>query len=56
MAVPLCGDDRVTNTVCPGSSDPFYIASLLYKMGYYFLDILAKLKNYFKRIKGLQAM
>ena len=27
-------------TVCPGSSDPFYIASLLYKMGHYFLDIL----------------
>ena len=26
-------------TVCPGSSDPFYIASLLYKMGHYFLDI-----------------
>ena len=28
------------STVCPGSSDPFYIASLLYKMGHYFLDIL----------------
>ena len=27
-------------TVCPGSSDSFYIASLLYKMGHYFLDIL----------------
>ena len=27
-------------TVCPGSSYPFYIASLLYKMGHYFLDIL----------------
>ena len=27
-------------TVCPGSSDPFYIASLLQKMGHYFLDIL----------------
>ena len=27
-------------TVCPWSSDPFYIASLLYKMGHYFLDIL----------------
>ena len=26
--------------MCPGSSDPFYIASLLYKMGHYFLDIL----------------
>ena len=26
-------------TVCPGSSDPFYIA-ILYKMGHYFLDIL----------------
>ena len=25
-------------TVCPGSKDPFYIVSLLYKMGYYFLD------------------
>ena len=29
-------------TVCPGSSDPFYIASLLYKMGHYFLDMLYK--------------
>ena len=28
------------NTVCPGSSDPFNIASSLYKMGHYFLDIL----------------
>ena len=28
------------HTVCPRSSDPFYIASLLYKMGHYFLDIL----------------
>ena len=27
-------------TVCPGSSDPFYIASLLYKLGHYFLEIL----------------
>ena len=27
-------------TVCPGSSDPFYIANLLYKMGHYFLNIL----------------
>ena len=27
-------------TVCPGSSGPFYKASLLYKMGHYFLDIL----------------
>ena len=26
-------------TVCPGSSDTFYIASLLYKRGHYFLDI-----------------
>ena len=26
-------------TVCPGSSDPFYRASLLYKKGHYFLDI-----------------
>ena len=30
------------STVCPGSSDPFYIASLLYKMGHYFLDIQYK--------------
>ena len=30
----------INDTVCPGSSDPFYIASLLYKMGHYFLDIL----------------
>ena len=28
--------------MCPGSTDPFYIASLLYKMGHYFLDILYK--------------
>ena len=27
-------------TVCPGSSDPFYIACQLYKLGHYFLDIL----------------
>ena len=27
-------------TVCPVSSDPFYIASFLYKMGHYLLDIL----------------
>jgi len=27
-------------TVCPRFSDPFHIASLLYKMGHYFLDIL----------------
>ena len=26
-------------TLCPGSSEPFYIASPLYKMGHYFLDI-----------------
>ena len=26
--------------MCPGSSDPFYIASLLYDMVHYFLDIL----------------
>ena len=25
-------------TVCTGSSGPFYIAILLYKMGHYFLD------------------
>ena len=25
-------------TVCPGSSDPFYMSKLLYKMGHYFLD------------------
>ena len=29
-------------TMGPGSSDPFYIASLLYKMGHYFLYILYK--------------
>ena len=27
-------------TVCPVSSDPFYIASLLYKLGHYLIDIL----------------
>ena len=26
--------------MCPGSSEPFYIASLLYKIGHYFLNIL----------------
>ena len=31
---------RLFITVCPGSSGPFYIASLLYKMCHYFLDIL----------------
>ena len=25
-------------TVCPRSSDPFYIVKLLYEMGHYFLD------------------
>ena len=35
--------------MCPGSSDPFYIASLLYKMGHYFLDIL------YVRISGLKS-
>ena len=35
-----CCADADINTVCPGSSDPFYIASLLFKMGHYFLDIL----------------
>ena len=25
-------------TVCPGSSDSFYIVRILYKMGHYFLD------------------
>ena len=27
-------------TVCPGNSDPLYIASLLNKMGHYLLEIL----------------
>ena len=27
----------VGSTVCPG--DPFFVASLLYKLGHYFLDI-----------------
>ena len=26
------------STICPGSSDQFYIVTLLYKMGHYFLD------------------
>ena len=29
-----------TYTVRPGSSDSFFIASILYKMGHFFLDIL----------------
>ena len=28
-----------TYTMCPRSSDPFYIVFLLYKTGHYFLDI-----------------
>ena len=36
----VCRTATTLCTVCPGSSDPFYIASLLYKMGHYFLDIL----------------
>ena len=35
-----CHDIIVSYTVCPGSSDSFYIASLLYEMVHYFLDIL----------------
>ena len=39
-----CKVDKVlcclNSTVCPEGSDTFYIASLLYKMGHYFLDIL----------------
>ena len=27
-----------STTVCPRSSDPFYIVHLLYKRGHYFLD------------------
>ena len=26
------------STVCPTSSDPYYIMKILYKMGHYFLD------------------
>ena len=26
------------HSVCPGSSDPFYIVRILFKMGHYFLD------------------
>ena len=36
----LCMSRLCYCTVCPGSSDPFYIASILYKIGHYFLDIL----------------
>ena len=28
----------IVDTVCPRSSDPFYIVRILYKMGHYFLD------------------
>ena len=31
--------DEDTYCICPRSSDPFYIASLLYKRGLYFPDI-----------------
>ena len=34
-----CRDSRYT--VCPGSSDPFYIVKLLYKMDSYFLDCIS---------------
>ena len=27
-------------SLCPGSSDPFYIVTLLYRMGPYFLEII----------------
>ena len=40
-------------TVCPVSSDPFYIASLLYKMGHYFLDILYVNKNLLNSINNI---
>ena len=36
---------KILYTVCPGSSDPFYIASLLNNMGHYFLDILYNLSE-----------
>ena len=32
---PQPGRDGKCPTVCPGSSDPFYIVSWLYKMGHY---------------------
>ena len=41
------------HTVCSGSSDPFYIASLLYKMGHYFLDILYKKVKYAPEIRNM---
>ena len=35
----LCkSKSKVKCTVCPRSSNPFYICKLLYKMGHYFLD------------------
>ena len=34
LSSPYCSPQT---TVCPGSSDSFYIASLLYKRGHYFL-------------------
>ena len=36
------------HAVCPGSSDPFYIASLIYKMDHYFLDILYSSNSLYK--------
>ena len=38
----------VLYTVCPGSSNPFYMGSLLYKMGHYFLDILYYLEMFYR--------
>ena len=29
----------VTDTICPGSSDPFYLVTYYIKWGHYFLDI-----------------
>ena len=41
-------------TVCPKSSGPFYIASFLYKMGHYFLDILYK--TIYKKVLAIKCL
>ena len=35
----ILNSNKNLGTVCPRSIDPFYICTLLYKMGHYFLDI-----------------
>ena len=38
VPVPVNWKVKDTNTVCPGSSDPFYTVTYNIKWGHYFLD------------------